>query len=140
MVCELYCGIYGAVVTLGDVRYTLETRWYALAGLMGFAFIVTAVAAVIISKNGGKKDEEKTNAVEGINDNVAMQAKIQEMVEKEVQARLSAVQGGGTRNEVPQSSKPNDGSSAVKSSQTVDKSPIGESSQTDNSSSTAQSS
>lgn len=92
IICELYCGCYAMVITLMDTEHLVEmdSRWYALAGLAGFAFFVMAIAALIVSKSGKKKNEEKVSLSM---DNTEMQAKIQEMVEKEVQARLAS-QGG----------------------------------------------
>ena len=122
-ICELYCGIYGVVVTLGDVRYMLDSRWYALAGLMGFAFIVTACAAAIISNNSGKKDGEKASA-SGINNDAAMQARIQEMVEKEVQARLNVAQSGGMGAGESQSLQSDGGSQVAQPAKTVDEASV----------------
>ena len=90
LVCELYCGAYAVVATLWNDVAVLDSRWNALAGLAGFAFIVMACAAVIVSRSGVKN----TNSIkveEGMN-NADMQAKIQEMVEREVQARMAAQQ------------------------------------------------
>ena len=97
LICELYCCIYAVVVTFGDITYTTDTRWYALAGLAGFAFIVMAIAAAIVSRSGRKKDED---AAQGI-DKQAMQATIQEMVEKEVQERMKAEHEKAKRDAMP---------------------------------------
>ena len=98
LICALYCGIYAMVITLGDARYMTDTRWSPLAGLMGSAFVVMACAALIVSRNGRKKSEEKTGVHGNSMSDAEVQAKIQEMVEKEVQARLAA-QGNSTVNE-----------------------------------------
>ncbi|MBR3115745.1 hypothetical protein IKF30_00760 [Candidatus Saccharibacteria bacterium] len=93
LICALYCGIYAVVVTLGEVQAVMDGRWYGLAALAGFAFIVMACAAAIVSDSGAKKEKEANNGLNGVNNEV-VQAKIQEMVEKEVQARMAAIQGG----------------------------------------------
>lgn len=87
IVCELYCGVYGVVMTVGEFDAFQDSRWYALAGLAGFAFIVMAIAASIVSKSGLKK--EVKGEINNVNDE-ATQAAIREMVEKEVQARMAA--------------------------------------------------
>ena len=84
LICVLYCGIYSVIVTIGDVQSVTDGRWYALAGLAGFAFIVMVIAAVIVSKNGKKKKDKELDNV----NKEEMQATIQELVEKEVQERL----------------------------------------------------
>ena len=94
LVCELYCGIYAVVVTLGDFQNATDARWYMLAGLAGFAFVVMACAAVIVSRSGEKKSEGMMT-MNDVGNNAEMQAKIQEMVEKEIQARMAA-QGANT--------------------------------------------
>lgn len=93
IICALYCGVYAIVVTLGEVQAVMDGRWYALAGLAGFAFIVMALAAEIVSRSGSKKEREANQGVGDVS-NAEVQAKIQEMVEKEVQARMAATQGG----------------------------------------------
>lgn len=89
LVCELYCGIYGIIVIFGSTS-VMDSRWYALAGLAGFAFIVMALAAVIVSRSGRKKSEKIVSMSESLEKDGDMQAKIQEMVEKEVQARMKS--------------------------------------------------
>ena len=83
----------------------IDTRWYPLAGLMGFAFVVMAWAAAIVSRNGRKRSEERTGSHENSISDAEVQAKIQEMVEKEVQARLAA-QGNSAVNEKSAGSEP----------------------------------
>lgn len=90
ILCALYCGIYLAIMTVGDVQSMTDRRWHALAGLAGLAFIVMSIAAVIVSYSGGKKDREKTNAGVDKTGKADVQVTIQEMVEKEVQERLAA--------------------------------------------------
>lgn len=98
ILCALYCGIYSIVVVVGEVQVVVDGRWYGLAGLAGFAFIVMACAAAIVSRSGSKKEKEASDKLSDVN-NVEVQAKIQEMVEKEVQARMAATQGGGAAQE-----------------------------------------
>lgn len=100
LICELYCGIYAVVMTFGDVRYVADMRWSMLSALMGLAFIVMAIAAVIVSRNGSKKIEKEIDLKEKNMSDAEMQAKIQEMVEKEVQARMAA-QGVSSGPETP---------------------------------------
>lgn len=96
LVCELYCGIYAVVITLGDLQNVTDVKWNTLAGLAALAFIVMASAALIVSRNGEKKNAN-TESVGGM-DNAEMQNKIQEMVEKEVQARMAMQGGTGAQN------------------------------------------
>lgn len=90
IICALYCGIYSVVVTVGDVRSVMDQRWYALAGLAGFAFVIMGIAASTISNSGAKKGQGEVGAGVANIDKKEVQAKIQEMVEKEVQERLAA--------------------------------------------------
>lgn len=100
IICALYCGIYAVVVTLGDYDVMLDTRWYILAGLAGLGFIVMTIAASIVSKSG-RKHNAMNMAAGSINENDAiMQAKIQEMVEKEVNARLASEQKMNTESQM----------------------------------------
>ena len=93
LICELYCGIYAIVLILGDISINVfGSSWYQLAVLMGFAFVVMALAAAIISRNGAKKNEREKNVQNKNLNDADVQAKIQEMVEKEVQARMAAQQ------------------------------------------------
>ena len=94
IVCESYCGIYGIVVTLGQIGAMYDSKWYALAALAGLAFIVMAIAASLVSKSGKKKSGNVVDSKE-------MQATIQEMVEKEVQQRLQAQANNGAQNATP---------------------------------------
>ena len=106
-ICELYCGVYGAVMTFGGATVAHDSRWYALAGLMGFGFIVTACAAAIVSNSGKKNDEEKGDGQVGdVANDAAVQAKIQEMVEKEVQARMFAQQQSAVKPESQMTTEP----------------------------------
>ena len=86
IICALYCGIYSAIMTLGDVGSISDTRWNALAGLAGLAFVIMACAALIVSRSGKKKNEKQVSV--GDVNSMEVQSKIQEMVEKEVQQRL----------------------------------------------------
>ena len=96
MVCALYFGIYAVITTLADSADMSDQRWLILAGMSVLGFIVMAIAASVVSKSGRKQNEASiaTGAVDA-NDAV-MQAKIQEMVEKEVQARLAGEQNKST--------------------------------------------
>lgn len=89
IICALYCGIYAAVMTVGDVQLVDDVRWNALAGLAGLAFVLMTCAALIVSNSGTKKNEKTVNNAGNVN-STEMEAKIQEMVEKEVQERLKA--------------------------------------------------
>ena len=106
--CALYCGIYYAVMTLGDVRNENDARWHALAGLAILTFIVMVCAASIVSKSGAKKAVKESNAGVGDINNEEMQVKIQAMVEKEVQERLKEEKKKAELNDMPSSEK-NDG-------------------------------
>lgn len=99
IVCEIYCGTYAIIVTLGDIQTTLDSRWNALAGLAALAFIVMACAASIVSNSGKKKAEKAT--VKAPQDSPEMQAAIKEMIEKEVQQRLAAEKAETEHDAVP---------------------------------------
>ena len=98
VICELYNCVFAIVIVLvGYEKITSDwEKWSALSGLAGLAFIVTALAALIISRSNGKKD----GAQEKI-DSEKMQATIQEMVEKEVQARMAAEKEKAERENTP---------------------------------------
>lgn len=88
VVCESYVGIFSIIaVVVGYENFVDDwTRWVALAGLAGFAFVVTALIALIISKSNAKKEAKQEDVI----NNEQTQKVIQEMVEKEVQARMAA--------------------------------------------------
>ena len=124
LICELYCGIYAAmVVFFNEDGWMFNTRWYALAGLMGFAFVVMTFAALTISRSGKKKNEEMTNSHKTDISDSEMQVKIQEMVEKEVQARLEAAQKASSANEVEVSNAGSDESTYVEEQEQVSEEP-----------------
>ena len=124
LICELYCGIYAAmVVFFNEDGSMFNTRWYALAGLMGFAFVVMAFAALMMSRSGKKNNEEMTNSHKTDISDSEMQVKIQEMVEKEVQARLEAAQKASSANEVEVSNAGPDESTYVEEQGQVSEEP-----------------
>ena len=124
LICELYCGIYAAmVVFFNEDGSMFNTRWYALAGLMGFAFVVMAFAALMMSRSGKKNNEEMTNSHKTDISDSEMQVKIQEMVEKEVQARLEAAQKASSANEVEVSNAGSDESTYVEEQEQVSEEP-----------------
>ena len=124
LICELYCGIYAAmVVFFNEDGSMFNTRWYALAGLMGFAFVVMTFAALTISRSGKKKNEEMTNSHKTDISDSEMQVKIQEMVEKEVQARLEVAQKASSANEVEVSNAGSDESTYVEEQEQVSEEP-----------------
>ena len=85
VVCELYCVLYVILVIMVGDSLTFDFRWGALALLAGLAFVIMAIAAAIVSNTGAKKNNGAVTM-----DEKKMQSTIQEMVEKEVQARLKA--------------------------------------------------
>ena len=89
LVCELYCAIYYVIVTIVDTPNALDSRWVMLSALAGFAFLVMAIAALIVSRSGRKKNEAVETGAASIN-SAEMQSQIREMVEKEVQERMKA--------------------------------------------------
>lgn len=89
LVCELYCAIYYVIVTIVDTPNALDSRWVMLSMLAGFAFLVMAIAALIVSRSGRKKNEAAETGAASIN-SAEMQSQIREMVEKEVQERMKA--------------------------------------------------
>ena len=63
VVCEIYTCAYAIILTLigyENLNYNSDLlRWSQLSGLAGFAFVVTALAAWIISRTTGKKQIAK---------------------------------------------------------------------------------
>lgn len=90
VICELYCsGFEILMVLIGFENISYDDnllRWTQLSGLAGLAFVITALAALIISR----ANREKGDKVDSIQDDKQIQATIQEMVEKEVQERMKA--------------------------------------------------
>ena len=87
VVCEVYTCAYAIVLTLigyENLRYDeYLLKWSQLSGLAGLAFVVTALAAWIISRTTGKKQIAKAGGE-------TTDAAIREMREKEVRERLAA--------------------------------------------------
>ena len=102
VICEIYCSGFVIVMTMigfENLSYDENLlKWSQLSGLAALAFIITALAALIISR---------TNHVKNDNDGVLMQndkeiqTTIQEMVEKEVQERLKTELGKTNNETVP---------------------------------------
>ena len=101
VICELYCsGFEILIVLIGfeNINYDENLlRWTQLSGLAGLAFVITALAALIISRSNREKD----NIGGSIQDDRQMQATIQEMVEKEVQERMKAEHEKAERDAMP---------------------------------------
>ena len=100
-ICELYCsGFEILIVLIGfeNINYDENLlRWTQLSGLAGFAFVITALAALIISRSNREKDSTESS----IRDDKQMQATIQEMVEKEVQERMKAEREKAEKKDLP---------------------------------------
>lgn len=102
VICEIYCSGFVIVMTMigfENLSYDENLlKWSQLSGLAALAFIITALAALIISR---------TNHVKNDSDGVLMQndkeiqTTIQEMVEKEVQERLKTELGKTNNETVP---------------------------------------
>ena len=99
VVCEIYCAIYAVVmvfISSSDIyRNEVFTRMLALSGLAAFAFVVTALAAWIISRTSGKKQAVNSDAVTAPKTDAELRAEIEEkvrreMIEKEVRERMEA--------------------------------------------------
>lgn len=89
IVCVMYCGIYAMIVSITGFSFNSDPRWYILYSIGMLGFIVMTIAASTISKSGKKRQKENVNINTEILNDDAVQAKIQEMVEKEVQARIA---------------------------------------------------
>jgi hypothetical protein len=91
VICEIYCSGFAIVMTMigfGNLSYDENLlKWSQLSGLAALAFIITALAALIISRTNRTKNDN--DGVLTQNDKET-QTTIQEMVEKEVQERLKA--------------------------------------------------
>lgn len=99
-ICIVYLWIFETITTPLEPDYRDVERLYQLAGLAGFAFAVTSLAALIVSKTNKKKSSE-SNTVNGAEAPLApkteaeLKAEIEEkvrreMIEKEVRAKMEA--------------------------------------------------
>ena len=83
--------IIGMILTFKDYSSIKIDNLSTLSSLLGLAFlsfVVTGIAAAVISKTNRKDRLDRKMSSETIKEDVNTQAAIQEMVEKEVQARL----------------------------------------------------
>lgn len=104
VVCEVYCAIYAVVMVFISseiYRYEVLTRMSALSYLAGFAFVVTALAAWIISRTSGKKQAAVNDTVNTPKTDEELRAEIEEkvrreMIEKEVREKMEAEQKSET--------------------------------------------
>lgn len=89
--CELYCTVYG-ILLLFPSYIDIPLKMAALSGFAVFAFVVTALAAWIISKTTGKKVVDK-NIESNPRTDEELRAEIEEkvrreMIEKEVREKM----------------------------------------------------
>lgn len=101
IVCEVYCTLYSIIfVCFLSVQTIMKnsevfTKMSALSGLAAFAFVVTALAALIISKTAGKKNVESASNESKVKTDAELRAEIEEkvrreMIEKEVREKMGA--------------------------------------------------
>ena len=102
IICEIYVAIYAIAVVLSDYSIATGTPTLtALSGFLGFAFVVMALAAWIISRTTDKKQAaasaSTTTSVNAPKTDAELRAEIEEkvrreMIEKEVRAKMEAEQ------------------------------------------------
>lgn len=89
VICEIYCSGFAIVMTMIGFEnlsdYENLLKWSQLSGLAALAFIITALAALIISRTNHAKNDNDGVLMQ---DDKEIQTTIQEMVEREVQERL----------------------------------------------------
>ena len=87
-VCVFYCWIFGTIVTIAEPEFSNVATLYQLAALAGLAFVVTSLAALIISRTNGRNRVDVGSKTEA-----ELRAEIEEkvrreMIEKEVREKL----------------------------------------------------
>ena len=86
-VCWLYVSVFAIIVTFAETgNYSEWGKWFALSGLAGTAFVILSIVAFIVSRANAKREASAGKQISS----EEMQSTIQEMVEKEVKARLVA--------------------------------------------------
>ena len=107
VVCESYCSIFAIVAVF---MTEIPTNIAALSGFVGFAFVVTALAALIISKTSKNKQSTKPAAPKTEEElRAEIEEKVRrEMIEKEVREKMGAEAQTGTDNTNNQSNPPVD--------------------------------
>ena len=96
--------IIGMILTFKDYSSIKIDNLSTLSSLLGLAFlsfVVTGIAAAVISKTNRKDRLDRKMSSETIKEDVNTQAAIQKMVEKEVQARLKAEKEKAEREAMP---------------------------------------
>lgn len=107
IICIVYLWIFGTIMTIIQPKYDdFSDRLYKLAGLTALAFVITACAALIISKTSEKKkaklaDKNEKQAQFTPKTDAELRAEIEEkvrreMIEKEVRARMEAEQASAS--------------------------------------------
>ncbi len=106
-VCWLYVSVFAIIVTFAEIgNYGDWGKWFALSGLAGLAFVVLSIVALIVSRTNAKKEASVGKQISS----EEMQSTIQEMVEKEVQARLAAEKKKETESRPPLQAEDTSGS------------------------------
>ena len=113
IVCVYYCWIFGTIMTITEPNFEDVVRLYQLAGLAGLAFVITSLAAVIISRTNRKKAAVEVGEVAGSiaapsvsKTDEELRAEIEErvrreMIEKEVRAKMEAEKAVAGGSEAP---------------------------------------
>ena len=108
-VCWLYVSVFAIIVTFAETgNYSDWGKWFALSGLAGLAFVVLSIVALIVSRTNAKKEAGAGKQISS----EEMQSTIQEMVEKEVQARLAAEKKKETESRPPLQAEDTSGSAS----------------------------
>lgn len=104
IICTFYLWIFGTIITITQPEFSGVEKLYRLARLAGLALVITALAALVISKANKKKQEDGAHIINGNNlsqnmpkTEAEIRAEIEEkirreMIEKEIRAKLEAEQ------------------------------------------------
>ena len=94
IVCVVYEWIYGTIATIAELDYAGAPQLYQLSGLAGLAFLITVLAAYIISRTHDKdRKASSDDRIKHAKTDDELRAEIEEkvrreMIEKEVRAEF----------------------------------------------------
>ena len=92
--CDIYIWVFSLIVLFAEFSSSAATTVFGLYGLAWVGLIVTWCIASSISRKNKKEQLDRVIDSKNITNSEEMQAQIREMVEKEVQARMTAEKEG----------------------------------------------